>query len=48
MKHKHVFPCGGAVLHYNMALCYQDLGEYDKAIKSLAIALNKGFIDVKE
>ena len=26
MKHKHVFPCGGAVLHYNMALCYQDLG----------------------
>ena len=52
MKYKHVLPCGGAILYYNMALCYQDLGEYDKAIefyiKSSAIALNNGFIDVKE
>ena len=45
-------PCGGAVLHFNIALCHQDLGEYDKAIefyvKASAIALDKGFVDVKD
>jgi len=52
LKHKDVLPCGGAVPYFNIALCYQDLGDYEKAIKfyvrSSAIALDKGFVDVKE
>jgi tetratricopeptide (TPR) repeat protein len=52
LEHKHALPCGGAVPYFNIALCYQDLEEYDKAvefyIKASAIALDKGFVDVKE
>ncbi|WP_456468487.1 tetratricopeptide repeat protein [Archaeoglobus sp.] len=28
LKHKDVLPCGGAVPYFNIALCYQDLGDY--------------------
>ena len=52
LKHKHALPCGGAIPYFNIALCYQDLGEYDKAvefyIKASSIALDKGFVDVRE
>ncbi|RLI75423.1 hypothetical protein DRP04_13480, partial [Archaeoglobales archaeon] len=52
LKHKHVLPCGGAVPYFNVALCYQDLGEYDKAVefyvKASAIALDKGYVDIEE
>jgi tetratricopeptide (TPR) repeat protein len=52
LKHKHALPCGGAVPYFNVALCCQDLGEYDKAIefyvKASAIALDKGFVDIEE
>jgi len=52
LKHKDVLPCGGAVPYFNIALCYQNLGDYEKAVefyvRSSAIALDKGFVDVKE
>ena len=52
LKHRDILPCGGAVPYFNNALCYQDLGDYEKAIefyvRSSAIALDKGFVDVKE
>jgi len=52
LKHKDVLPCGGAIPYFNIALCYQDLGDYDKAVefyvRASAIALDKGFVDVEE
>ena len=52
LKHRDVLPCGGAVPYFNIALCYQDLGDYDKAVeyfvKASALALDRGFVDVKE
>ncbi len=52
LKHRDVLPCGGAVPYFNIALCYQDLGDYEKAVeyyvRASAIALGKGFVDVRE
>jgi len=52
LKHRDVLPCGGAVPHFNIALCYQDLGDFERAveyyIKASAIALDKGFVNVEE
>ncbi len=52
LKHKDILPCGGAILYFNIALCYQDLGDYEKAVeyyvKASAIALDRGYVDVKE
>ena len=52
LKHRGVLPCRGAIPYFNVALCYQDLGDYEKAIefyvRSSAIALDKGFVDVEE
>ena len=52
LKHRDVLPCGGAVPYFNIALCYQDLGDFERAveyyIKASAIALDKGFVNVEE
>ena len=53
LKHRDVLPCGGAVPYFNIALCYQDLGDYEKAIeyyvRASAIALDReGYVDVNE
>ena len=52
LKHRSILPCGGAIPYFNIALCYQDLGNYDKAVefyvRSSAIALDRGFVDVEE
>ncbi len=52
LKHRDVLPCGGAVPYFNLALCYQDLGNYDKAIefyvKASAVSLDRGFVNVEE
>ena len=52
LKHRDILPCGGAVPYFNIALCYQDLGNYEKAveyyIRASAIALDKGFVNVEE
>jgi tetratricopeptide (TPR) repeat protein len=39
VKHGHVLPCGGAVPYFNMALCYQDLNDSEKAAEFYARAL---------
>jgi len=52
LKHRDVLPCGGAVPYFNLALCYQDLGNYGKAIefyvKASAVSLDRGFVNVEE
>jgi len=52
LKHRDILPCGGAIPYFNIALCYQDLGDYEKAIeyyiRASAIALDRGYVDVKE
>jgi len=52
LKHKDVLPCGGAIPYFNVALCYQDLGDYEKAVeyyvRASALALDRGFVDIEE
>ena len=52
LKHRDVLPCGGAIPYFNIALCYQDLRDYERAVeyyvKASAVAIDRGFVDVKE
>jgi len=52
LKHRDVLPCSGAIPYFNIALCYQDLGDYERAVeyyvRASALALDRGLVDVEE
>ncbi len=52
LKHRHAMPFGEDIVYYNIALCYEDLNEIERAvefyIKASASALSEGFIDIEE
>jgi len=49
LNHKEVLPCGGAIPLFNIALCYEDVGEYRKAADHFikAATIKSGILDAR-
>jgi len=50
LNHKEALLCGGAIPLFNIALCYEDLGEYRKAADYFikAASIKSGILDARE
>ncbi len=52
LRHKNVLPCGGAIPSFNIALCYKDLGDTERALeyflRAAALSIDRGIVNARE